>query len=272
MAKQEKIQKYTGTETHGNPKTQKKRGWVFYAVAVPVIVISTIVMTLAIMLVHAYYTDVRNSRAETARLLEIAEQSGALAAQEEHTGPAYTAELSYQPHMDFDAQMREINPDFICWIRIDGTPVDYPVVRGRDNIEYLDRSFFGEENLLGTLFMDYRNVGDFVPHIIIYGHMSRYGDKFGGLLYFLYDDFLEQYNTITLIVGDRVVEYEIFSARITDIHDYAYFLDFSAPGSFAAFLERIGAPPESAQILTLSTCLSAGDDDGRIVVQAALIG
>ena len=269
MAQQEKIQKNTGTDTHENPKARKKRGPVFYAVVVPVILISTIVMTITAMLIHAYFTDLQNSRAETALLLEIAEQSG-LTAQNEHTGAEYIDGQGEQPYIDFETRMREINPDFICWIRIEGTPVDYPVVRGRDNVKYLDRSFFGEENLLGTLFMDYRNVGEVVPHIIIYGHMSRYGDKFGGLLSFLYEDFLEQYNTITLIVEGREVEYEIFSARITDIHDYAYFLDFRAPGSFAAFLERIGAPPDATQILTLSTCLSAGDDDGRILVQAAL--
>ena len=250
--------------TTGAKHTGKKSGRLFYVFAVPAAAVAAAVLTFSIMLLHAYFADLAESRAETARLLEIAEQN-------RYEAAAYIADLSDRPQIrDFDAKMREINPDFICWIRIDGTPIDYPVVRGRDNIEYLDRSFFGEKNLFGTLFMDYRNVGDFVPHIIIYGHMSRYGDKFGGLLNFLYEDFLERYNTITLIVGDRTVEYEIFSVRITDIHDPAYFLDFRAPGSFAEFLERIGAPSESEQILTLSTCLSAGDDDGRILVQAAL--
>ena len=242
---------------------KKKSGWLFYILAVPIAGISTIILTFSVFLAHAYFRDLADARYEAALLLEITQQYDYLS---EDNGAG-----SYAPFaVGFDARMREINPDFICWIRIEGTPVDYPVVRGIDNIIYLDRSFFGEENLFGTLFMDYRNVGDFVPHIIIYGHMSRYGDKFGGLLYFLYDEFLERYNTVTLIVDGRAVEYEIFSARITDIHDPAYFLDFRAPGSFSAFLERIGAPPDAAQILTLSTCLSAGDDDGRILVQAAL--
>jgi hypothetical protein len=50
----------------------------------------------------------------------------------------------------FDTEMRQINPDDICWIRIDGIRVDYPVVRGSDNERYLHTSFSGEENILGT--------------------------------------------------------------------------------------------------------------------------
>ena len=170
----------------------------------------------------------------------------------------------------FDTEMRGINPDYICWITIGGTEVDYPVVRGADNEKYLHTSFYGEENVYGALFMDYRCVGDDVPHIIIYGHNSRHGDMFGGLRHFLDALYLAQHPVIILVVNERVVEYEIFSARKTDITDPAYFLDFSAPGSFRAFAERNGAPPDAAQILTLSTCVSGDNKDEMVVIKAAL--
>ncbi|MCL2852990.1 MAG: class B sortase [Defluviitaleaceae bacterium] len=170
----------------------------------------------------------------------------------------------------FDAEMRRINPDYVCWITIEGTPADYPVVRGSDNERYLDTSFFGERNAFGTLFMDYRNAGEHVPHIIIYGHNSRHGNKFGELHKFLDAHHLAMHPTITLRINDRIVEYEIFAARHTDIHDPAYFLDFSAPGSFQTFAERVGAPQGTVQIITLSTCVSGDDIDGRVVVQGAL--
>ncbi|MCL2227694.1 MAG: class B sortase [Oscillospiraceae bacterium] len=202
-----------------------------------------------------HLSDARASREGLAALQELAED----------------LEQYYEPHVSaLDAAMREINPDFICWIRIGGTRVDHPVVRGPDNEKYLSVSFTGEESIFGTLFMDYRNVGEVVPHIIIYGHNSRDGEMFGELWKFLDDEFLEEHNIITLIVNDRIVEYEIFSARITDIHDPAYHLDFSVPGSFSAFAERNGAPPDVTQIITLSTCLSGGDDDKRVIIQGAL--
>jgi hypothetical protein len=75
---------------------------------------------------------------------------------------------------------------------------------------------------------------------------------------------------ITLIVNDRIVEYEVFSARATNINDPAYFLDFSTAGSFVTFLERCGAPADARQIITLSTCVSGNDKDERVVVQGSL--
>ena len=172
---------------------------------------------------------------------------------------------------EFDRMMLEINPDFVCWIYIGGTNIDYPVVRAADNEKYLDLTFFGEPNRHGAIFMDYRNMGAFVPHIIIYGHNTRDGTKFGSLRYFLDDGFLRENPYISLITNGRVVKYRIFSARLTDVYDPAYFLDFSEPGSFRAFLERNGAPPGASQIVTLSTCVSRGRDYERLVVQGSLV-
>jgi len=170
----------------------------------------------------------------------------------------------------FDLEMRQINPDYIAWITIDGTAIDYPVVRGFDNERYLDTSFFGEHNVFGTPFMDYRNRGAFVPHIIIYGHHTRHGNKFSDLHKFLDERFLAENNTITLMINNRIVEYEIFSARLTDIHDPAYYLNFNYDGSFAAFAKRNGASPDAEQIITLSTCVTRGDDNERVIVQGVL--
>ena len=100
-----------------------------------------------------------------------------------------------------------------------------------NNDTYLNLTFSGEENRLGALFMDYRCVGEFVPHIIIYGHNSRHGDMFGNLRNFLDERYLNENSIITLLVNDRITEYEIFSARRTTVDDPAYFLDFSEPGS-----------------------------------------
>lgn len=170
----------------------------------------------------------------------------------------------------FDTQMRETNPDYLCWIEIDGTAIDYPVVRGNDNEKYLRTSFSGEENIFGTLFMDYRCTGEYVPHIIIYGHNSKHRDMFGGLRSFLEEQYLTEHPVITLKVNDRIVTYEIFDARKTDVTDPAYYLDFSEPGSFPAFAERCGAPPDAVQIITLSTCVSGDDEDERVIVQGVL--
>ena len=90
-----------------------------------------------------------------------------------------------------------------------------------------------------------------------------------------------EYKNVVLLIDDETAniialtnilspEYEVFAARVTDIADPAYRLDFSAPGSFEAFAGICGAPPGTAQILTLSTCLSGDNDDERVIVQGAL--
>ena len=229
---------------------------VIAAISISISVACTIALSTIVL---SYYRDVRALRSENAPLQEMADAL--------ELGTQYVSNIS-----SFDVEMRKINPDYVCWIRMDGTLVNYPVVRAADNEKYLDTSFSGERNMLGTLFMDYRSVDEQVPHIIIYGHNSRDGDMFGELWKFVDGRHLAAHPIITLIVDGRFVEYEIFSARVTDVTDPAYNLDLSDPGSFHAFLESCGAPLDSTQILTLSTCVSGDDDDERVVVQAFLRG
>jgi len=174
-----------------------------------------------------------------------------------------------------EQEMLYINSDYICWIRIDGTTIDYPVVRGDNNEQYLKTSFHGEERITGTVFMDYRNDGDLlnyhigenIPNIIIYGHNLQQGGIFSDLKKFLNTQFLESNRIITLIVNDQFIDFEIFSARLTDIKDPAYFLDFGDSRNFPRFADRIDAPLKATQIITLSTCTTGGNDDERLIIQ-----
>ena len=168
-----------------------------------------------------------------------------------------------------ELEMLEINPNFVAWMTLDGTSIDYPVVRGDDNVRYLTTSFQGTHNRNGALFMDFRNLGDLttLPHLIVYGHNSRQGGMFTDLHSFLEDSFLANNNTISLVVGNETLTFNIFSARLTDVTDYAYFIDFSADHAFTLFADRLGAPLNATQIITLSTCTNCSNDDARLIVQ-----
>jgi SrtB family sortase len=220
--------------------------------------LSTVCAVVSVIVVVRYALDLQASRRELAALPVLPD----------------TPEIVWSSLNFYNNKMLEINPDYTGVIRIEGTTVSYPVVRGEDNIKYLDTSFGGTKNVFGGLFMDYRCVGGEMPHIIIYGHHAgniENGDRyfFGGLDGFLNERYREEHSLITLIENERLAEFEIFSARLTDINDPAYYLDFSAEGSYTSFLERNGAPPDAAQILTLSTCYGEGGDDRRIIVQGA---
>ena len=63
--------------------------------------------------------------------------------------------------VDFDA-LRQINPDVVAWIRFDEPAViNYPVVQGSDNSEYLSKTFKGYDNTVGTIFVNAYNHADF---------------------------------------------------------------------------------------------------------------
>jgi len=223
---------------------------------------SVALITTLVVVVHM--SNLRASSAEYDSLREIA---GDIEVTDDFDGQFLSA---------LDEEMLQINPDYICWIRIDGTNIDYPVVRGSDNDRYLKTSFSGDYNIAGAIFMDYRNIGnlfsqsikDALPHIIVYGHNLQQGGMFTDLRRFLSNQFLETNNIITLIVNDNAIEYRIFSARLSDIEDPAYYLDFSTQRNFNRFADKIDAPLAATQILTLSTCVSGGSDDSRIIVQA----
>jgi len=217
------------------------------------------------LLVMAHTSNIKSANAEYESLREIADD---LMIESDEFGMIQLSAL--------EEEMLQINPDYVCWIRIDGTGVDYPVVRGNDNEKYLKISFHGEERKTGTVFMDYRNYGDLlnyhigenIPNIIIYGHNLQQGGIFSDLRKYLSKQFLDDNRIITLIVNDELIEFEIFSARLTDINDPAYYLTFDASHSFPRFADRVGAPLQATQILTLSTCARRdGGGDARVIVQ-----
>jgi len=236
-------------------------------------IVGTICSAILTIVIIVNFVDLRSFRAKQNALLELVDSFETSSGHE-----ADTAQFPYDNTLDslpqyisaFDTEMRGINPDYICWIKIENTVVDYPVVRGADNDKYLNLSFYNERSALGALFMDYRCTGEHVPHIIIYGHNAGSGELFGGLRNFLDERYLADHTVISLKVNDNIVDYEIFSARESDVTDPAYDLDFGHPGAFSAFAEKCGAPSDAAQILTLSTCVSAGNNDARVIVQGAL--
>ena len=57
-------------------------------------------------------------------------------------------------------ELRQINPDCVGWIHMDGSPIDYPVVKQRfDRDYYLTHNFSGEESVHGQVVMDFMHGG-----------------------------------------------------------------------------------------------------------------
>lgn len=164
----------------------------------------------------------------------------------------------------------ELNPDYVGWIRVADTAVDYPAARGADNKKYLSVGFTGEKSKAGAVFMDYRCEDGFDGfHTVLYGHNMKDGSMFSELNRYADRDWRNAHSEITVTAPDgATLTYLVFSARITDVFDAAYDLDFSDADASEEYFSALGAP-SGARVLTLSTCTNGGGKDARLLVHAA---
>ena len=176
------------------------------------------------------------------------------------------------------------NDDFIAWIRIPGTNVDYPVVWTDDAEYYLHHTFTGKQGAAGTLFSlmktDYS-----IPsrNIAIYGHhLKSSGEKmFTSLMRYKDADFYAGHETVLLDTLYESGSYRIFA--VLNFHSSEWDASQADFESDAAFLEFIRYARRNAlydtgvtvgaedSILTLITCdRSYGGKAGRLAVVAVL--
>jgi len=180
-------------------------------------------------------------------------------------------ELEPEEFVDPMEILREINPDFIGWIRIDGV-IDYPVVRGENNTRYLNTTFMGERNPSGAIFMDYRNNADFSDEVtIIYGHNMRDGSMFAPLHELRGTAFLDESKYIGIVTSDgELLIYRIFAARSVNAWDTENDPTQKTAETVAGEIREI--PEDAEQILILSTCTPTADRNERLRIYAVREG
>jgi len=78
--------------------------------------------------------------------------------------------------IDFD-KLRAKNPDIVGWVYAKGTGIDYPIVQGKDNEEYLHMDYNKKKSSSGTIFLDHGCDKSFISdNNIIYGHHMKWND------------------------------------------------------------------------------------------------
>lgn len=135
--------------------------------------------------------------------------------QTEPTVPAETAPLS----VDFD-YLQDINQDVVAWIYSEDTPINYPVVLSADNSDYLHRLLDGTYNAAGTLFMDFRNSGDFSEeNSIIYGHHMNNGSMFASLEMYRTQSYYDEHPVLYLLTPDGDYKLELIAGKTVHADD-----------------------------------------------------
>lgn len=98
--------------------------------------------------------------------------------QVEYTKAGDTSGSGAEDGINF-AALEKINPDFIGWLKLDGTVINYPVVQGTDNYHYLEHLFNGDVNHMGCIFMHYGNNPNMTDkNTWIFAHHTNNGSMF----------------------------------------------------------------------------------------------
>ena len=180
-------------------------------------------------------------------------------------------------NVDFES-LKQKNSDAIAWIKVNGTNIEYPVVKTTNNDYYLTHNFNKEYNSAGWIFADYKNKLDGTDkNLVIYGHNMRDDSMFGSLKRVINEEWYnnEDNRYITLIAESQTQIYEVFSVYQIEKEDYYIQTNFNNETEFSKFVDTLKKRSKKDfnvnvssedDILTLSTC--ANNNKYRVVLHA----
>ena len=139
------------------------------------------------------------------------------------------SDVSQKEEAQYIPKLSEINPDYVFWLEIPDTSIDYPVVH-KDNDYYLKRDFYGDKNKHGTIFLDVNCESD-GTFLLLHGHNMKDGTMFGGLREFKKKDFRSKHTELLIGYEQKEVEFKIVAGVLVDLYDSNRFVFEKLPGS-----------------------------------------
>ena len=182
--------------------------------------------------------------------------------------------------VDFN-KLKEKNPDTVAYIKVNGTKIEYPIVKTDNNEYYLVRSFDKTYNEAGWPFANFVNKLDGTDkNITLFGHARLDGSMFGTLKDTLKSEWQshEENFKIKFITETEESEYQVFSTYKIEVEDYYIEANFATDQEFETFINTIKSRSNidygvdvsvDDQVLTLSSCDI--NNDYRIVLHAKKI-
>lgn len=184
----------------------------------------------------------------------------------------FNKEVSFQ-------NLHNENNDYLFWLYIPKTKIDYPVMMSRDNKDYLHSSFYKEKLYSGTLFIDaLSNKKENQDNLIVYGHNMKDGSMFGTLKKWRDGKYFHEHKFIEIYTETEKRVYLIFAVR--EVSSNMDLLHYKLDGftneeyiqdarnnniHFREFEDQY----KNNQIMTLSTCMS--NDAKRLIINAVLL-
>lgn len=215
-----------------------------------------------------------------------------------HQSQVQYQDLAQMVHVDADrpdektltatekyAPLLEQNEDFIGWIKIDGTRVDYPVVQKCDAKNYyLRRGFDKKYSYYGVPYAFEDATYEEADNFVIYGHHMDNGSMFSDLVKYTSSAFYQEHKTFTFDTLQGFGTYEIIAVLKTvaggenEFHYYK-FSKAASEEEFDAYVAECKARSlyniETTakcgdKLITLSTC-EYSKENGRLAIIAKKI-
>ena len=236
-----------------------------------VIMIIFIAVALVALYISAYQSFAGNRSKQEFEEIEML-----ISDSMEQTEEKSQQELAYEKYQALLAE----NNDFIGWIKIEGTNVNYPVMQTVDNPNfYLKHNFEKQYSDYGVPYLDEECFVDLTNNLVIYGHNMKNGTMFTDLVNYKDKDFWEEHQIINFDTMAEFSEYQVMYAFAFDTNNETFcYNDYTNMDEeqFAEFMTECekrmaydtGIRAEFGdEILTLSTC-EYTHENGRFVVVA----
>ncbi len=193
-----------------------------------------------------------------------------------------------RPILEKYKALHEINNHMVGWIKIENSPIDYPVLEVEgDNDYYLHKDFYGEYSKPGQIIFDYRcDAAKPSTNIILHGHQMGDNTMFGSLVHYKKEYWFNSHPRIQFDTIYEEGEYEVFAAFLSkvyntndDVFKYYNFINADTEEEFNYYIENVKAmalydtgitPVFGDELLALSTC-EYSQENGRLVVVARKI-
>ncbi len=177
--------------------------------------------------------------------------------------------------VNFD-ELKTSYDDVIGWIYSENTPINYPIVQGKDNDYYLRRLPNGKWDIAGSIFADFRNSPDFSDlNTIIYGHNMKNDSMFGELEKYKTQEYYDAHPVMYLFTPDKSYKILLISGYTTSADSKDTYRIPNDKNEQNAIIEKALAKStfttdveinENDRLITLSTCAYDYEDARYVVV------
>lgn len=172
--------------------------------------------------------------------------------------------------------LKKLNPDVKAWIQVSKTNIDYPVVQGQDDMEYINKNVYEEFELSGAIFLSCLNKDDFSdPYNLVYGHNMKNGGMFADVADFTNKEYFETHQKGKLYLTDATRKIRFFACmKVTAADAKIYHPDGYRKENLKDLLDYIQANAvqyrdvnvaDENSLIALSTC-SEAETNGRVVL------